>query len=385
MAVGASPVGRVIEKGGANVAERKKQKRKNGDGSFRRLKNGTVEYTVSVGGANGVSKPKRFYGPTESEARKAYQDWLRNDPATISADNTTLVQLAEYWLATYKEDKVSGGNYRNYEIYIRQHIALYFRNLKPAQIDAEMIEQFFKDKGELSGSALNYLRIILKSTFKLAVKKKLTLENPLEDFKLPQKPEKEIQVFPRSSARAILKFSRSDYFGLAIMLLLYTGLRLGELCALKWSDLDFEEGLIRVRAAISKDKFGRYCYVETTKGKRTRVVPFHAALLEELKKAPKGKPDEFVLHNADGSFLTVNQFESKYKLFFRRLNADRKEPIEYKSPHKCRHSFATYTLKGSENIMAVKDMLGHKSLRTTQRYVHVDLEDEKKAVKKLSY
>jgi site-specific recombinase XerD len=89
-------------------------------------------------------------------------------------------------------------------------------------------------------------------------------------------------------------------------------------------------------------------------------------------------PNDFLIPGENG-FMTPNTFLRHYKAFFIEYG------LEYKSPHKCRHTFGTEILESGKNIRAVQEMLGHSKVSTTQKYTHVDIEKMRNAVNGFDY
>lgn len=133
-------------------------------------------------------------------------------------------------------------------------------------------------------------------------------------------------------------------------------------------------------SAASKYKYNSKAYdriaVTVPKGKRERMLPISDELRALLDTIPR--ESLFVVHEADRG-LSIDQFQRRYKKFFNGISAD------YKSAHTCRHSFASYLLKGGVDIRTVQILLGHAQLATTQIYTHVDFNGLKKNIKKLKY
>lgn len=157
--------------------------------------------------------------------------------------------------------------------------------------------------------------------------------------------------------------------------MLLTGLRRGELLALQWGNINMSNRTIRVCQAVQRAESGQQIN-NTTKGKRERIVPISDELKELLDSLPR--QSLFVVQE-NGKGLTIDQFQRRYKRFFNDIG------IEYKSAHKCRHSFASYLLKGGADLRTVQVLLGHAQIGTTQIYAHVDINGLKDNIQKLKF
>lgn len=363
----------------------KKARQKNGTGSFYHRKDGTVQYRVRAGiGADG--KPLRlcFYGKDEKEALQAYKDWLKN-PAKAEIEKVkTVGEWADNWLKLYKQNNVSWGTYYEYEVIVEKHIKPQLGKVKLADLRPAHIQKLMNSLATGNGkkkdqpysmSRKKKVRFLIRSILESAVENGYCLRNVATNIKLEREPVKEVEIFPRAALLEILDYADKHPFGYVIKLLLLTGLRRGELLALQWGHIDYAEGRILVCQAVRRVEDGQEVS-NTTKGKRDRVIPISPELETLLKSIPiEGL---FVIQK-DGLPLTLDQFQYRYKKFFDGIG------VEYKSAHKCRHSFASYLLKNGVDIRTVQLLLGHAQISTTQIYTHVDFDGLKNNIAKLSY
>jgi len=202
-----------------------------------------------------------------------------------------------------------------------------------------------------SRSTMRSAYFALKFFYENALNKRFDEKLPLakKSLKLPS-------VLSREEICRMMKVTTNLKHKLVLMFLYYAGLRLDEVRNLKWQDIDFDRGII---------------HVKTAKGEKERVVFIHSKLKEMLET-----------YGVNKGLVFISQRGRKYnKRTIQQIvkNSARKAGIKKKvTPHTLRHSFATHLLEAGADIRYIQQLLGHKSLRTTQIYTHVASKDIKK-------
>lgn len=175
------------------------------------------------------------------------------------------------------------------------------------------------------------------------------------------------EVYTKDEVKKMLDNS-NGWLNLLILTMVSLGLRSGEAIAIKFSDIDFEEGTVRIQRSI------RHGVVSTTKTGFSRVVEIPAFLLEKLKNGYESRIENqeyiFITHNGgywgDASYITRRHF----KPLLERIEVD------YKTLYSLRHTYATLSLQGGQNVNYVSKQLGHKDTRTTLEFYVKYLKDE---------
>lgn len=353
----------------------------NGDGTIRKRKDGRFEYRVVVGtDMKGNPIRKSFYADGPTKAKNLYKAWLQNEKTPIERVQT-VAQWAEQWLEIYKKDKIAYKSYVNYKMYIEKHIVPALGALKLDSVRPAHLEQFYQSKMDLSRYARRDLDTILRGVFGSAVDNHLCTTNPALKADPQKGGVKKVDVFTPDEIKKILAFADTHKYGAYIQLLLYSGLRMGEVLALQWGDIDFNEELLTIRHAIAASEDGPQ--LKGTKTDRIRYVGISPQLQKALQSFPKY--GLFVLADEKGRHRTPSHFRNAYKQFFFDLNDGKKDQVRYLSPHKCRHTFATYVLRGGANLREVQSLLGHSTVKSTEIYTHINTDDVKKSVLKLAY
>lgn len=155
-----------------------------------------------------------------------------------------------------------------------------------------------------------------------------------------------------------------DY--IIVLILYHTGMRRAELINLKWSDIYFSKNELKV--------FG--------KGRKERIIPYNLELSEKLSWFQLKKRDEKIDSSYVITDLNGKQFPP-YKMSKRVSRILANTPVEYRSPHVLRHTYATHLLQNGADINAIKELLGHSSLASTQIYAQSDLKKIKEIYKNI--
>lgn len=358
-----------------------KTRQKNGTGSFYHRKDGTVQYRVYMGiGSDGKPWRPSFYGKDEKEALQAYKDWLKNSSNTPIEKVKTVGEWADKWLELYKKsgrDKVAYSTYRNYKMYVDNHIKPHIGNLKFEQVRPAHIEQLYsKLPKDMSYSARRHINIALNGIFKTAVENRYCKENPIKSMPMPTSDAETIKVFNPEQVAKIIKDANNHVDGIYVLLPLYSGMRASEITALMWSSIDLTNNQIIIKTAMTRAEGGGY-EEGKTKSRKSRVIPISPEFKSVLQAMPV---NGLYVFSDDGSApLTLAQFEYRYSRFFKETGND------YLSPHKCRHTYATYLLRGGADLRVIQTLLGHSKIGVTEIYTEVNVDDLRNNIAKLGY
>ena len=167
--------------------------------------------------------------------------------------------------------------------------------------------------------------------------------------------------------------------GVAIITLLLTGIRRGELLGLKPSDITDNTLTINRAVYLEHNKPCVQEHEDKTENS-LRVVPLIPELAHRLKTLPhKG---EYLFSTKNGTLLHPRNFSRDYNTFFKRLR-DVEPDVRRLSPHCCRHTFATLTRESGADMRVLQELLGHSDIKTTARYSHADMNSMQDAVQSL--
>jgi len=229
--------------------------RKKGDGSFRKLPNGSVEFTVDVGNdAYGVRQRKRFYGKTEAECRKKYKEFIKDgEKQPAKSKEHTLATWLDEWLATYKKGNVEDSTHADY-VYLAGHVKGHkIGGMKLSQVKPIHVTEYFASKIELSQSFRKRSKFLLNAAFECGIDNDFCDRNPVRRAEIAKKTQGEKEPFTENDAKTIAGFAKTDeLFGVAMYIMLNTGVRAGEMRAMQVSQIDFDNGFIVIDRAVKR-------------------------------------------------------------------------------------------------------------------------------------
>ena len=211
---------------------------------------------------DGSPNRKTFYGKTAQEAADKLSEYEKQVENGLNADvqNITFASWLNIWLKEYKLQNLSPRTYDSYENFIMGRISPALGKHKLLKLRPDHLQTFInnskKDNGDvLSASSLKHLKVILSSSLEQAVKNGLIARNPANAISMPKSStKKDVKAFTKEEQQLLLKELEGHRFYALFVLALGTGMRIGEILALKWSDVDFSLSEIKVHASISRSK-----------------------------------------------------------------------------------------------------------------------------------
>lgn len=362
----------------------------NGEGTITKLPSGNYRLRT-VDEIDDIMVRKSFTASSPTACRKAYKEWLASENKVPIERVKTVGEWAAHWLEVYVKAKDSYSTYKDYKMYVDRHIIPAIGKVKLAEVRPAHIAKLYAEAKnrygeELSRSSKGNIRICLNGIFETAIDNAICHKNPAANVQLPEKPPRRVKAFGRTQIACIVDYLDKHENGPLIAFLLYTGLRIGEFLSLMWSDIDTENKTLHVHRTLTKSEHGEVVK-DITKTKRDRIVTYDESLEAHLNTL--SHVGLYVVSREYGNHHTHRTYERLYKQFFADLNAqlekESADAIPYMSPHKCRHTFATYMLRSGADIRAIQSLLGHTSIKTTEIYTEVDVDDLKNNVSKLNF
>lgn len=282
------------------------------------------------------------------------------------------------WLENYIHPSVKVRTYERYRLIIEQHIrnkigSMELNDLSPLVLQSfitELLQSGNRKTGKgLSANSVNAVISVIQSSLKTAHLLGLTKDYTADKLKRPKLKEKPVECFTLAEQKqieqAILNGKKDKLYG--IILCLYSGLRIGELIPLQWTDIDFTKGILTVSKSCHDSKNGLIIDEPKTATSR-RVMPLPKQLLPILKSIKK-KSDSLFVVSANGKPVSVRSYQRSFELLLKKLK------IPHKGFHSLRHTFATRALECGMDVKTLSELLGHKNATITlNRYAHSLLE-----------
>jgi len=299
----------------------------------------------------------------------------------------TISQIIDLWKAD-KKQYVKKSSYSVYMLLIENHLLPAFGDkysIEEADVQAFVFQKLTEG---LSQKTIKDILIVLKMVLKFGVKNKLFEYTPF-DVQYPTEREKyDIEVLSKTNQKKIMNFVQENFTfrNLGIYICLSTGIRIGEICALTWNDIDAETGIIYVRKTIQRiyiienGKRHTELLLDTPKTKNSiRDIPMTKDLLKMLKPLKKVLNNNFFVLTNDTKPTEPRTYRNYYKKMMKNLN------IPELKFHGLRHSFATRCIESNCDYKTVSVILGHSNISTTLNlYVHPNLEQKKKCIEQMA-
>lgn len=299
----------------------------------------------------------------------------------------TMKEIAMLW----KEDKrqyVKRSTISAYSLLIENHLLPTFGEM--CHIEESMVQEFvFQKLGNgLSHKSIKDILIVLKMILKYGMKNKF-IEYSQFDIKFPTERERhDIEILSKSNHRKIINHIQEHFTfrNLGIYICLSTGLRIGEICALRWQDIDIESGIISIKQTIQRiyliegSERHTELILDTPKTKNSiRDIPLTKDLIKLLRPLKKVVNDTYFVLTNEVKPTEPRTYRNYYKQFLKDLG------ISDLKFHGLRHSFATRCIESKCDYKTVSVLLGHSNISTTLNlYVHPNMEQKKKCIDTMS-
>ena len=330
-------------------------------------------------------KRKTVYGATYGDVKKKLNT-LRADAdrgLIFDAENLTVGEYLKNWLTGSVRGSVRQSTYDRYEIAVRVHIQPALGRVKLSRLTPAHVAGFYQDRlaAGHAPASVNKLHVTLHKALSQAVKWNMIPRNVCEAVNAPRPtPKEEMRTLSAEEARRLLEAASSagDRLEALYVLAVHTGMRQGELLALKWEDIDLEAATLQVRRTLTKNG-GRLLTGEPKTAKGRRKIQLTAASVDALKRHRKRQNEERLaagelwqdngLVFASEAGTLVNPTNLRKRSFAALLKRAQLPEIRF---HDLRHTCATLLLSRNVHAKYVQELLGHANISITlDTYSHV--------------
>lgn len=296
-------------------------------------------------------------------------------------------EIVDEWLV-YQKIQIKESTYATYYNHVKNHIKPYFQEVLLVEINHSMIQEFINNKlksGRLNGSGSLSIKTVkefvnvIKLVLKYAISQKYILPLNL-DFKFPVQ-RKTMKMINDEEYMILTQYLKENdcFFSTGILLMLCTGLRIGELCALKNKNIDLVQKEIHVYETLQRiqntdDRSTKIIISSTKTAKSNRVIPIPESLIPYIKL---NEEQNYFLTQSN-KYMEPRTFRYKFKKTIKELN------INDVTVHSLRHYFASQCIELGFDYNCLSEILGHSSPETTMNiYVHSKNEYKKRCMNKI--
>ena len=346
---------------------------------------------------DGRLKRKSIYARTKDEValklRKAIA--ASEGGLVFDAESLTVAEYLRHWLEGSVKGSVWHTTYRDYAGHVKNHIAPELGRLKLAKLTATHVQALYRKKLDsgLAPRTVQYIHATLHKALDQAVKWRLIPYNVSDAATKPRQKRSERDALTLRQVLDFFEAAKGDRFEALYVLAVFTGMRPGEMLALRWSDLvlDNPEPVARVRHSLSKDDDGRLVS-ESTKTEKGRAIALLPQVVEALQIHRKRQAEQRLKYSGlwrdedlvfpsktCGPMSWDNLVRRNLKPLMRAAGLPKTT-----RPYDLRHTFATLMLEQGENPKVVQEVLGHSRItHTMDTYSHVSPNIQKEAFGRL--
>lgn len=347
---------------------------------------------------SGKAKYKYLYARTYTEVKSKLNNAQKITPSTNSVEKAMNNDKYEFWLDDWLRSKrliVKESTYIRYRNTIDTHIKPELGNYPISKISTALIEEYAskklqngrKDgKGGLSPKSMSDIMVIVKESFKYAQSYGIVVTCSFERISF-KKNAQEMRVLTLLEEERLLSvlFNDLDRYKLGVFICLYTGIRIGELCALQWKNVSLSEKTIKIERTMQRLQNAepnalmktQIILTEPKSYASLRTIPLPEFVIDVIKPFA-GSTNTYVLSGECKSIIEPRTMQNKFKTYLADGN------IEDANFHSLRHTFATRCIEAGFDVKSLSEILGHSSVKITlDKYVHSSMQLKRNNMEKL--
>lgn len=316
----------------------------------------------------GAARQYHKRGFTSAEEAKRHEAKARLINSTSSSE-ITLVTAIDYYL-DYKETRVLARTVADYQNTLNKHIVGFYGNIKIKSLNVHAIERFQKHliESELSERMIVHVQTEFKSFLKFCYQREYIARNPFDSLEFVHKNKSKVvmQYYTKEEYRQFRSFIDDDTMLLAFDLLYFTGMRIGELSARTWKDIN--NSMLYVH---SRYNYRDHTILEGTKNGSVRHVPLNGLLLKELKEHHEKYPDsEYIIELFNPRTKKMGPMDPKR---IRRYNDAlcKKHNFKRIRIHDFRHSFISLLINNGMDAFEISNFSGNSPRVIEETYAHM--------------
>ncbi len=338
--------------------------------------------SINIESGDGKRKRKYFYGETKQEVQDKVNTALyeQKQGTLVVGPQLTVKRYLEHWLEAVQKPTLRLGSYIRYQTRVKNHIVPTLGHVQLQKLTADHVRSLYAQKSNegLSPATIRTIHAVLHKALEEAIRSGYVVRNVCDLVTPPRIAKHEVQVLTQEQAHTLLETAKGHRIEALLTLALATGMRKGEMLALRWSDIDFENTSLSIRRTVSF--YPKHGYVEsepkTAKSRRRITLPLLViVMLMQHKKRQDERRQKAAARWHDHNLVfpnTIGQFQhvQYLRVLFNKLLKDAGLPnMRF---HDLRHSAATILLSMGIHPKVVQELLGHSTINMTMdTYSHV--------------
>ncbi len=346
--------------------------------------------------ADGKAQYKYIYAPTYTEVKTKllFYRSSKYEELQVSKSKEKYCYWLDEWLRS-KKLSVKESTYMRYSKAIENHIKPLLGKYPIDKISTELMERYVTDKlqkgkidasGGLSAKTMSDILVIIKESFKYAKSYGINIVCDFDriSFKKSQKEMRVLTLIEEQRLVSVL-MDTTDRYKMGVFICLYTGIRIGELCALKWKHISLTEKTIKIEQTMQRlqyehtmtDNKTRIVVTEPKSNSAYRTIPLPDFVIEMITPFV-GYTEGYILSENGCSVVEPRTMQNRFKSYLQ------SGCIEDSNFHALRHTFATRCVEAGFDIKTLSEILGHSSVKITlDKYVHSSMELKRISMDKL--